>query len=182
MIHFAPDGEFFAFEPLPDLYQILVQKFAASNVRIYDLALSDIEGQTEFYHSRKNPGFSGMMRRLEDQEAVFTVRMAPLDNIIPDQQRIDLVKVDVEGAELQVFRGAARTICRWRPIVLFEHGVGGADFYGTKPEQVFEVLVDVCGLRISLVDHWLREGDVLTKKQFSTQFYERTNFFFIAHP
>jgi hypothetical protein len=36
---------------------------------------------------------------------------------------------------------------RYHPVVLFEHGVGGADLYGTGPDQVFDLL-DGVGLRI----------------------------------
>ena len=57
------------------------------------------------------------------------------------------MKIDVEGAELLVMRGAAETLGRHKPFVIFEHGIGGADLYGSKPGEVFDLLSDA-GLRI----------------------------------
>jgi Methyltransferase FkbM domain len=58
------------------------------------------------------------------------------------------IKVDVEGAELQVFRGAADTLARHKPTVFFEHGEGAADRYGTSSAQIHDLLVGEAGLRI----------------------------------
>ncbi len=58
------------------------------------------------------------------------------------------MKVDVEGAELQVFKGAVRTLKANKPHIIFEHGLGAADHYGTTPQMIFEFLVHECGLRI----------------------------------
>jgi hypothetical protein len=57
----------------------------------------------------------------------------------------------VEGAELEVLEGARQTIARFRPTVVFEHGRGAADHYGTRPERIFELLDD-CGLSIFDLD------------------------------
>ena len=45
-----------------------------------------------------------------------------------------------EGAELQVLEGAVTTLQRHRPIVIFEHGSGSAETYGTLPADVFGLL------------------------------------------
>jgi hypothetical protein len=56
-----------------------------------------------------------------------------------------MIKIDVEGAELLLIRGARETIAKNKPVIVFEHGLGGADSYGHTPEQVFDLLID-CGL------------------------------------
>jgi len=56
--------------------------------------------------------------------------------------------VDVEGAEEQVLRGALKTIRRYRPVVALEHGLGSADYYGTRPETIHSILTNDCELTI----------------------------------
>ncbi len=65
-----------------------------------------------------------------------------LDEMIPTDQTIDFIEIDVEGAELQVLQGGVETIRGFQPTIVFEHGIGAAGHYGTKPEQVFELLAD----------------------------------------
>jgi hypothetical protein len=60
--------------------------------------------------------------------------------------------VDVEGGELGVFRGARETIARHRPSLLFEHGMGAAEYFGTTPDEVWDLLCGDCGLRIFDLD------------------------------
>jgi len=64
MLHFAPQGTHFAFEPLPELYQGLLKSFEdVPNAHIFDCALSDAEGTASFQHVATNPGFSGLRQR-----------------------------------------------------------------------------------------------------------------------
>jgi hypothetical protein len=62
-----------------------------------------------------------------------------------------LIKIDVEGAEEQVLRGALETIRRHQPVVVLEHG-NSAAAYGTRPDDVFRLLCDEAGLRIFDMD------------------------------
>ena len=94
---------------------------------------------------------------------------------------IDVIKIDVEGAELQVLRGAKEIIKINKPVVIFEHGVGAADCYGTKPEEVYDLLYDYCGLDITLLNRYLKNMDPLSKKEFCEQFYQRLNYYFLAY-
>ncbi len=105
-----------------------------------------------------------------------------LDNIIPEGLAVALIKIDVEGAELQVLRGALRTIRRSKPYVIFEHGLGAADFYGTTPEEVYDLLTARGGLRVSLMADWLAGRGPLSREQFCDQFQRAANFYFMAHP
>jgi hypothetical protein len=95
---------------------------------------------------------------------------------------VRLVKVDVEGAELQVLRGALGTLRRHRPFVLFEHGLGAADRYGTEPEQVHDLLAGDVGLRVTLMSRWLRGQPPFGREEFADAFRAGRAFFFLAHP
>jgi hypothetical protein len=102
--------------------------------------------------------------------------------VIPEDAHIDFIKIDVEGAELQVLRGATATIRRCRPVIVFEHGVGAADCYGTTPEQVYDVLTEDTDLRLWLMSDWLRGRAALGRNHFCEQFYQHLNYYFVASP
>jgi FkbM family methyltransferase len=186
MLRCAPDGSHLAFEPLPDLAAGLREKYLGDGrVTVHEMALGDEQGHTTFCHVVTNPGYSGLRRRHYDREGEQVVEIevdvARLDDLVPDDRAIDLVKIDVEGAELGVLLGGKRLLARCRPHVVFEHGLGGADCYGTRPEQVFDLLGD-CGLSISLMADWLGDGAVLARDQFVDEFDSARNYYFLAHP
>lgn len=183
MLHFAPAGTHYAFEPIPSSYRRLTDSF--STVHLHNLALSDTTGEKSFQHVITNAGYSGLMRREypRQHEAIeeITVRTDLLDNIVPESLAISFIKIDVEGAELQVLRGGINTIRRNRPVVIFEHQLGAADFYGTTPEELYDLLVTQCNLRVSLMEDWLKGKNPLSQEVFADQFYNRTNYYFMAH-
>ncbi|MBK8747635.1 MAG: FkbM family methyltransferase [Saprospiraceae bacterium] len=130
----APDGKHFGFEPIPSMYESLKKKYDGTNCEIINLALSEQKGTTSFNHVVSNPAYSGMKARKyarKDEEIEkIEVRMDRLDNIIPSDLQITLIKIDVEGAEYQVLSGSTGLLQRQRPFVVFEHGLGASDFMG----------------------------------------------------
>jgi FkbM family methyltransferase len=149
MLAGAPRGRHIACEPIPVLAQQLRDRFPS--VDVHEVALSDAPGCQEFVLVPDSMGYSGLRERTYPdafQTQKITVRVARLDDVLADDYAPRVLKVDVEGAELQVFRGAMSTLTRYRPIVVFEHGIGAADHYGTTPQDVYELLVDGAGLHI----------------------------------
>lgn len=189
ILHFAPQGTHFAFEPLPGMYQRLTERFGGSaNLHLYECALSDAEGTASFQHVVTNPGYSGFRQRRYDRtdEEIQTIAVKTnrLDNLIPREIPIRFIKVDVEGAERQVFQGAIETIRRSRPVIVFEHGLGAADYYGTTPEDIYDLLVFQGGLRLFLMGAWLKSRGraSLSKAAFCEEFSTGKNFYFMAAP
>jgi FkbM family methyltransferase len=179
MLRIAPDGTHFAFEPLPDLFRELERKYMGK-ARFYNLALSDSIGDTTFQHVVTNPAESGIKpvpHRRPEKSVEITVRLGRLDDIV--DRPIDLIKIDVEGAELQVLRGGLKILQRNKPYVVFEHG-RLANSYGTTPEQVFDLFRE-CAMHISLMSDWLSGRSYLSKQEFISQFYDGKNFYFLAH-
>ncbi len=187
MMRLAPSGRFFAFEPLPGFYNRLNKKYGSDpRVVLSPKALSDVhQAEAEFNYVLSNPGYSGLKRRKYYQPDEIDVKISVstdlLDNIIKESDQISLIKIDVEGAEFGVLKGGVSTIRRDMPFIVFEHGLDAADFYGTRPEKVFKLLHDECGLNISLLDSWLEGAPALSKEEFCEQFYSRRNCYFLAH-
>jgi len=187
MLAAAPDGRHFGFEPLPDLAQLSRRRFRKHpSVEIHEAALSDRAGIRTFQHVRSNPAYSGFLRRRFDRAhesvAEIRVRTATLDQVLPLDVPLRVVKIDVEGAEVEVLRGAVETLRRHRPYVVFEHGLGAADVYGAGPEDVWRVLVDECGLQLGLLPSFLDGRPALDLDGFRRQFSEHLAYYFVAYP
>lgn len=184
MLRLCPHGTHFAFEPIPELYKQLCQTFPG--VTVYDIALGESSGETSFQHVTSNPHYSGLKRRkyIRQDETIIEIRVRQdrLDNIIPHNVPIHFLKIDVEGAELGVLRGGVKTIRAHKPVIVFEHGAGSADYYSTSPEQVYYFLVRECGLQISLMERRLRGEAPMTRAEFLEEYHEGINFYFMAHP
>ena len=185
-IKYAPGGTHFGYEPIPDLYMDLVKKYAGvPNCHLFDIALSDKAGTSSFNYVVSNPSYSGLVKRTYDhpneQDTQITVKTERLDELIPADRNIDLIKIDVEGGELLVLKGAVRTLERCKPVVIFEHGLGASELYGATPEQVYDLL-DGCGLRVSLMGRFIKNETALSREEFCRHYYGKLNYYFIAYP
>ncbi len=151
LVRCAPRGRHVAFEPLPELAADLRRRFP--EVRVEEAAVADEPGRATFTRVVGAPALSGLRDRSDGAGVEhFDVRLTTLDEALPADYVPALIKIDVEGGELGVLRGAVETLRRHRPVVVFEHGRGGAAHYGTRPEDVFALLVDDVGLRIYDLD------------------------------
>src|ERR1700722_3565345 len=154
IVQLAPQGHPLPSEPIPELCERLAARFPTVDVRC--AAASEVPGRTEFSPVSGAPAYSGLLQRGSlpaDAGEVrrISVLVERLDDVTDPEYVPALLKIDVEGAELGVLRGAAEMLERHRPFVLFEHGAGGADLYGTHPNDVFDLL-DTVGLRIFDLD------------------------------
>ena len=183
-LQYAPEGTHYGFEPIPDLYKALKEKYTRPNCHILDIALSNQKGTASFNYVVSNPSYSGLLKRQYDrageQDTLITVRTERLDKAIPPDFQVDLIKIDVEGGEMLVLQGAVETLRRCKPTVIFEHGLGASELYGATPEAVFDLLSS-CGLQVSLLKNYVRGLPALDKAGFSRQFYEKINYYFVAY-
>jgi FkbM family methyltransferase len=151
----APRGRHWAFEPLPQKADWLRRKFPEVEVR--QLALSDARGQVTFTENLTRPGFSGLRATVGANDRVrdVTVQVERLDGVIPPDHRVDFLKIDVEGAEPMVLRGAAALLRRWSPPVLFESGPGGVEKFGLTRRDLFSIFTEEHGYSVYLLKSFL---------------------------
>lgn len=182
----APEGHHFAFEPIPALFQQMELRYKdMENVHLSNLALSSKKGEASFNYVVTNPSYSGLIKRKYDhkdeKDELITVQTDLLDNVLPAEHKIDLMKIDVEGGELLVLEGARKTITQHKPVIIFEHGLGASDFYGATPEKVFNLLNE-CGLKVSLMKSWLAGKPAFTLAEFTATYHSNKDYYFIAYP
>ena len=111
-------------EPNPEMLAILahnVRANAFANVRLRNFCLGQTAGAADLWMNFDRPASFSLVHR-DEKAAGFSVLVFPLDQIFPLEklERLDYVKIDVEGAESQVLAGASETLKRFRPIVQLE--------------------------------------------------------------
>jgi FkbM family methyltransferase len=122
----GPSGSVHAFEPVRENFAQLVDHCALNGlgrIRCRRLAISDCSGTALIYASSNgNCGMASLTRRAGTDRAEET-ELLPLDRYCEQEQieRLDFLKVYVEGSELRVFKGAQRMLALpAAPIILFE--------------------------------------------------------------
>ncbi len=99
MIQVASQGKHLAFEPLPDFYNNLKQKYAASSCVIYPFALSHQKGKSTFHYVKSNPAYSGLRKRAyakpNEEIVLIETETAQLDDLLPADQSVQFIKIDV---------------------------------------------------------------------------------------
>jgi FkbM family methyltransferase len=150
IVRFAPNGRHVAYEPLPELAEQLAREFPQVDVR--NAAVSDRRGEATFHRVKDRDSRSSLSTLDFDADRLerITVRLEDLDSGLPSDFVPALIKIDVEGAEEQVIRGASRTLARHRPLVVFEHNESARHF-GTSSSALHGLLAEA-GLRIFDID------------------------------
>ena len=112
-----------AFEPHPLLHRYLTEAFPCGNVTVHPVALGNADDQGELTvpltsgSERRNVG-SLLKAGSSGEVQIYAVRLARLDRFA--LAPVGFLKIDVEGFEMEVIRGAEATIERNRPNILCE--------------------------------------------------------------
>ncbi len=118
----SPTGLHWAFEPIPRFVRHLRKNFP--NVTVEQIALSDHTGIADFHFLPRDPACSSLLTRPEIESGrevqLLRTRVRRLDDCIPESTPIAFIKIDVEGAEAGVLRGAVQLLRRCKPVVVFE--------------------------------------------------------------
>lgn len=180
----APRGQHIAVEPLPEHARYLAARFPSA--RVHQCALSDAAGEATFYHVVSRPTRSGLRQvaypSADEQVEPISVPLARLDDLLPPELPISLIKIDVEGAEHGVLAGGAELIRRQRPVIVFEHGLLAPRYYGVASEAVYRLLSETCGLRVSTMERWLAGRPPLDEAAFVREVSELGGYYYIAYP
>lgn len=145
----APKGMHIAFEPISQLSEKLKIEFP--QVKVINCALSNRKRESNFFYLSEMDGWSGLQKQqypISAKPEEIRVKLECMDDIIASDFKVDFIKIDVEGAELEVLEGAEFTIKRCKPIILFEHAKIHNENYKTTPDLIYDFLVEKCGMKI----------------------------------
>lgn len=142
----GPGGRVLAIEPNPETVRRLrgnIQASGAPAITVVPVACSDSDGTLELFAaaggntsasslSKENASNSGPVT------TSFHVQARRLDAIIEESgvTRVDVIKIDVEGAELTVLKGAQETLDRYHPVVTVELIESQLKSMGTSSAEV----------------------------------------------
>ncbi len=132
-LNIEPNLHIAAFEPVPIIYNQLVKNMSPYSNRLYNLAISDHQGIENFFSAEDiNWGASSFFPRavFESKEKIIQVKVDTLDCfcIANKINKIDFLKIDVEGSEMAVLKGANTLLNDGKiSAIQFEYG-------GTFPE------------------------------------------------
>lgn len=146
-------GRVYAFEPMPALYARLCEHLSLNGIQqvtAVPMGLADRGGRAVIYRrdtpyadGTVNEGLGSLFADGQRSSAAGEIELTTLDDYCAQAgiERLDLLKIDVEGAELAVLRGGAKTIERYLPFIIVEVQEQTADNAGyTVQELIFWLL------------------------------------------
>ena len=148
-------GSVLAFEPMPQAFQRLqanVEMNGFKNVHLHRCGLGDRSGEFEMFldaHAEsgafKEEGWSSLHRSSRDDRSLGLVRIDRFDTVFEGTglSRLDLVKIDVEGGELAVLRGARKVLQGLRPSLILEINEKKYRSAGYGTQDVVDLLADL---------------------------------------
>ena len=171
-------GKHFAIEPIKYFANKLKKKY--KKVTIFNTAVSDYNGNASFTYFPKRHALSGLYsKKLHPniKSKQIDVKVKKLDDLIPKNTKIGFVKIDVESAEYSVLKGAKNTIINNKPLIIFEFSVN----VECNGEKMYD-LISSYGLKLSLMEYYLKGKKPLNKMEFIGQAEKGYNSYFIAYP
>jgi FkbM family methyltransferase len=141
------NGRIFAFEPSPREYRKLRAHLwmnGLSEVKAENLALGESNGEVDFFQVVTGDDTRNGLRppQSDDRVKQISVRMTSLDEYISTRKidRVDIMKLDVEGGELGVLRGAENVLCKMRPLVICEVLDATTQAWGYNAKEIIRAL------------------------------------------
>jgi FkbM family methyltransferase len=162
----APLGRVYSFEPSDDTRRALAEtvRFNGCQDLVYvrPEAVSSASGQALF-HRAETPvcNSNGLVAGAAGSRAVMVPIVSVDEFVSTHGLRITCIKIDAEGSEIEILRGACRTIERWRPALAVEIHPKLLNNYGAWWDELWDV---ARSCRLS----WLMDGKPLRRDQLAS--------------
>jgi FkbM family methyltransferase len=137
----GPEGKVHAFEPAPKALRLLRKNINANtltNVIVHACAAGADITEERLYLNDYNAGDNRIYKSDGMESVAITVRT--IDSLVPENQRVDFIKMDVQGYEWHVIRGAKRIIEGDRPSIVLEFSPRGIARCGGSAKDLLRYL------------------------------------------
>ncbi len=166
-----PSSIVHAFEPVPRTYEYLQRNIAMNdlgNVFANNFGLSDRSGDVTFFVYPEGSGGASMANTSQRTSVTeVTAKVRRLDEL---ELSPDVIKIDVEGAELLAFRGGIETITRCRSAIFAEMLRKWTAIFDYHPNAILELLGGLGYRCYFLVDQQPRRLERMTDDVTATNF------------
>jgi len=162
----GPSGKILAFEPDPFTFGLLERRVRASrlaNIDVHQLALGDRTGRATLYSSAYNRADNRLAAsHVEPHVEASDVQVQRLDEFLSahGSPRIDAFKIDVQGSEAQVLRGAQDTLGRGVQWIWAEFSPNHLRGAGSAPDEFLEILASAGRSVFEVTEHGSLEAVV----------------------
>ncbi len=180
--HYDSSVKIIAVEAMPDKAVNLRSKFPS--IELHECAVGEKnDSEISFYVNTKQSGYSSLGKPSENNESdtiEITVLIKKLDSLVMSDD-IDVIKIDVEGAELGVLRGSENIISKCSPVIMFESAPPQNDGLGYTKDDMWRFFTNN-KYEIFVPNRVAHNGPGLTMEGFSeSHIYPRrtTNYFAI---
>jgi FkbM family methyltransferase len=168
----------FSFEPIPRTFEYLTKHIKFNNIKkIFpsNIALSDHNGEVEFFCTNLETGSSSMrnIQERKDIETVICKTQTLTDFVEENDTHIDMIKCDVEGSELFVFKGGQEVIKRDKPFIFTEMLRKWSAKFNYHPDDIISLLSEI-GYRC-----FAYENEILLEFRSINDETLPTNYFFL---
>jgi FkbM family methyltransferase len=116
------EGKIVALEPSPQNARLLkhnVEKNKIENVFIHQIAVGEKTGKANLYLSEKS-NRNSLIPRNELEYKEIEVNVTTLDDLLEKEERVNLIRMDIEGGEFNVINGMEKTLKKFRPKIFLE--------------------------------------------------------------
>lgn len=138
-------GKVILFEPIPQLVaqikESLTENPEVTNVTVNNIAASDTEEKAEIKLRPNNIGGSSLHHHDKNFETV-NIQTIPADDLLLDLPKVDLIKIDTEGHEIEVLRGLQKTLKKYMPKIIIEFSPKLNENSEIYTENFFTLLAD----------------------------------------
>ena len=156
------NGNVYSLEAISKLCSLLSESIAMNDIRninvLNNAAYS--ENKKILFHSMKNSAFSSISKDNTSDNPI-EVDAITLDSLIDKVGKVDVMKIDVEGAEMDVFLGGEKSIRRYRPKIVMEVLDWSLQRFNYSSKDVLSFLRDI-GYKVYDLKRNLIESDRIT--------------------